>query len=57
MSKGRLVEEIVEKMHGSANVRVQRRVYLKPEGGQKAGDRRADYEQCRWAPGPYSHRV
>lgn len=32
-AKGRLVEEIVEKMHGSSNVRVQRRVFLKPVGG------------------------
>jgi hypothetical protein len=34
MSKGRLVEEIVEKMHSSSsNVRVQRRVFLEPVGG------------------------
>jgi hypothetical protein len=32
-AKGKLVEEIVEKMHGSSNVRVQRRVFLKPVGG------------------------
>jgi hypothetical protein len=32
-AKGRLVEEIVEKMHGSSNVRVQRRMFLKPVGG------------------------
>src|SRR5215207_9464070 len=33
MSKGRLVEEIVEKMHANPNVRVQRRVFLEPVGG------------------------
>src|SRR3712207_2531643 len=32
-AKGRLVEEIVEKMHGSPNVSVQRRVFLEPVGG------------------------
>jgi hypothetical protein len=32
-AKGRLVEGIVEKMHGSPNVRAQRRVFLKPVGG------------------------
>jgi hypothetical protein len=31
--KGKLVEEIVEKMHGSPNVEVQRRVFLEPVGG------------------------
>jgi Restriction endonuclease len=32
-AKGKLVEEIVEKMHGSSDVRVQRRVFLEPVGG------------------------
>ena len=32
-AKGKLVEEIVEKMHGSPNVKVQRRVFLEPVGG------------------------
>lgn len=33
MTKGRLVEEIVRKMHENPNVRVQRGVFLKPVGG------------------------
>jgi hypothetical protein len=32
-AKGKLVEEIVEKMHDSPNVRVERRVFLDPVGG------------------------
>jgi len=32
-AKGRLVEEIVEKMHANPNVRVQRGVFLDPVGG------------------------
>ena len=32
-AKGKLVEEIVEKMHGTPNVSVQRRVFLDPVGG------------------------
>lgn len=33
ITKGRLVEEIVEKMHDNPNVRVQRRIFLDPVGG------------------------
>lgn len=33
MTKGRLVEEIVRKMHENPNVRVQRGVFLEPVGG------------------------
>lgn len=35
MTKGRLVEELVEKMHVNSNVRVQRRALLDPVGGSR----------------------
>lgn len=34
-AKGRLVEEIVEKMHADSNVKVERRAFLDPVGGSR----------------------